>query len=158
MLSAYALRRVDPKANAQAMASWETIVLECRRLSDLGKYDEATHKLRQFLESDGLERLHAVAELAKILRNQGYWRDSYDILQKEVKKIPSEAKESPVYLQLEMDACLLRPIVLASFDGVLDRAAEVFQGLLTMRDAGKLHELHPSWVCSPCLQQAFQGC
>jgi len=126
----------------------EETVSEARYLGDLGKYDQATEILRQALAAthDGLQRLSLAIDLATVLRSQGLWKESFETLEHEIRSASEAAKEQPVFLQVEMDALLLRPFVLASFEGVTAQAAGVFRRLLEARSAGLVHELDPPWV------------
>src|SRR4051812_24033251 len=111
----------------------EETVSKARRLADLGRYDDATGSLRQALvAAEGLDRLPLVIELATILRNQGFVKASFDALEHEIRFTSEANMGHPFFLQVQMDALLLRPLVLASFKGVCDQAAGVFQRLLEL--------------------------
>lgn len=120
---------------------------EARYLRDLGKYDEATEILRCALAAaNGVGRLSTLSELATTLKNQGLWKDSFEALQDGIQSASDEDKEQPIFLQLQMDALLLRPCVLASFKGVQVQASAVFRRLLELRSTGLVHELGSLWV------------
>lgn len=99
-----------------------------RELRLLGKYVEARHRLEQLLQTaDGVLRLQAVAELATMMRIQGRIKEALELLDIEILRFSATATEQDVLLRLEMDACLLRPVVLGSFKGVLEKASSVFE-------------------------------
>ncbi|KAB5522021.1 tetratricopeptide repeat protein [Coniochaeta sp. 2T2.1] len=121
----------------------EETISEARRLADLGKYDEATGRLRRGLAATkGLDRLSLVVELATALRTQGRCKDSFDNLEQEINSAPQSAMEQqPVFLELQMDALRLRPLVLASFQGVVAQAADVFRRLLEIKTSSSYYKL-----------------
>ncbi|OIW32573.1 hypothetical protein CONLIGDRAFT_699404 [Coniochaeta ligniaria NRRL 30616] len=127
------------------MASWKELIPETQHLSDRGNYDAAVAKLRDFLvTAQGADRLHATAELTTVLRDQGYWKDAFDTLEQEIEIASRTCTcDDPLYLQLRMQACRLRPVVLASFKGVLENAAEIFE-IFSSLDG--IDDLHPSRI------------
>ncbi|RYP35742.1 hypothetical protein DL767_003687 [Monosporascus sp. MG133] len=126
----------------------DAIISEARGLADLGKYDEATSKLRlgHSQTADEAERLHIVYELATVLKRQGYWKDALHTIQSELGNTPPQSKEYSIYLQLEMNALLLRPAVTGSFKGILDEAESVFGRFLELHRVGTIAEFDAAWI------------
>jgi hypothetical protein len=128
----------------------DPIIFEARGLTDLGKYDEATSKLRlaRNLTADEAGRLYIVAELVVVLKQQGYWKDALDTIRSELRNTALQSKECPIYLQLEMNALLLQPVVTGSFKGILDEAESAFGRFLELHRVGTIVEFDAAWVCS----------
>jgi tetratricopeptide (TPR) repeat protein len=128
----------------------DAIISEARGLADLGKYDEATSKLRlaHSQTADEAGRLHIVAEEATVLRQQGYWKDALHTIRRELENTPPQSKEYPIYLQLEMSALLLQPVVTGSFKGILDEAESAFGRFLELCRVGTIAEFDVAWVRS----------
>ncbi|CAM1509525.1 Fc.00g032640.m01.CDS01 [Cosmosporella sp. VM-42] len=127
------------------MRSWEELKSAAQRLNDTGKYDEATTILQGFLDAaEGDDRLCAVAELATVLTNQGCLKAAFETLEHELESDTTlYAVDHPLCLQLRMQACLLRPIVQASFNGVLQEASVIYQSFSAVEGIG---DLHPSRI------------
>jgi tetratricopeptide (TPR) repeat protein len=129
------------------MTSWAEIKSTSQHLNDVGKYDDAIKILEEFLEAaQGDERLYATAELGTVLTNQGCLKAALDILENILETDAAlYPADHPLCLQLRMQACRLRPIVKASFNGVLHDASDIHKTFYALEDIGEMNHFTVSW-------------
>ncbi|KAH7168252.1 CHAT domain-containing protein, partial [Fusarium sp. MPI-SDFR-AT-0072] len=122
------------------MTSWAEIKSTSQHLNDVGKYDDAIKILEEFLEAaQGDERLYATAELGTVLTNQGCLKAALEILENILEADAAlYPVDHPLCLQLRMQTCRLRPIVKASFNGVLHDASEIHAAFHALEDIGEM--------------------
>jgi hypothetical protein len=109
-------------------------------MNDVGKYDDAIKILQDFLlAARGDDQLCATAELGTVLTDQGGLKAALNTLEH---TLESDAtlypSDHPFCLQLRMQACRLRPIVKASFNGVLQEASDIYQTFSALDGIGDL--------------------
>ncbi|KAM5510338.1 hypothetical protein FOXYSP1_10438 [Fusarium oxysporum f. sp. phaseoli] len=122
------------------MSSWIEAKSTAQHMNDVGKYDDAIKILQDFLlAARGDDQLCATAELGTVLTDQGCLKAALNTLEHTLERGATlHRSDHPFCLQLRMQACRLRPIVKASFNGVLQEASHIYQIFSALDGIGDL--------------------
>jgi tetratricopeptide (TPR) repeat protein len=129
------------------MSSDEAVVNQIVALSNVGRYADAAAKARDALEDtlSRSERLPLVSILSRILKAQGYWKEALETLESEIATFPESFGDSSLSLQIQIEVCLLKPAISATFSGHITTAANLHRRLMNI---DTFDELDPATVSS----------
>lgn len=94
------------------------------------------HYSRHYL--DATHDLHVAADLADTLMFQGYWQQSLKVLEYGIHNCTGSADDELLRIQVQLQICLLKPIVTGSFNESIELAAKLNTDFLALNNNTQL--------------------